>query len=204
VENWTVPPYRSTGSTGGLTTMADISEGSIFIAVDPCRVVDTRGPAGPYGGPALVPGPPRTFDIDGGPCTFIPPNAAAYSLSIGGIVPPNDGFLTAWPTGDFEPLVSQLNMIGGEVVANAAIVPAGNDGSIDVLVNVGPVHVYIDINGYFMGRLPQRRHPCELQGLHTNLLHGRAERQLDGRGRLRQRDPRNHGLQSELHRGDPR
>jgi hypothetical protein len=36
----------------------------------------------------------------------------------------------------------------GTVVANAAIVPAGKGGAIDVYVT-NPTHVILDINGYF-------------------------------------------------------
>jgi hypothetical protein len=129
--------------------MADISQAIGFTAITPCRVVDTRNAPGPYGGPALATNVARTFDINNGPCTGIPPRVEAYSLSIGGILAPADGFLSAWPTGTSQPLISQLNLIAGEVVANAAIVPAGTGGSINVLVNIGPTHVYIDINGYF-------------------------------------------------------
>ena len=98
VSNWTVPPYRTSGASGGMTTMADISDASIFVAVTPCRVVDTRGAAGPYGAPPMTGNIFRTFDIDSGPCTGIPAGSAAYSLSIGAILPPADGFLKAWPT----------------------------------------------------------------------------------------------------------
>jgi hypothetical protein len=147
VTNWTVPPW--TGSSGGITTMTDFTPPRVFVAVEPCRVVDTRGPAGAYGGPALATNVARMFDIDSGPCPGLPFGIAAYSLNFGGILPPADGFLTAWPTGISQPVVSQLNLVGGEVVANAAIVPAGTDGSINVLVNIGPTNIYIDINGYF-------------------------------------------------------
>jgi hypothetical protein len=147
VTNWAVPPY--TQSAGGLTMMTDTTGPRVFIAVLPCRVVDTRNPAGPYGGPALATNVARTFDIDNGPCPGLPAGVDAYSLNFGGILPPADGFLTAWQTGSSQPVVSQLNLVGGEVVANAAIVPAGNGGAINVLVNIGPTHVYIDINGYF-------------------------------------------------------
>ncbi|HSD71931.1 MAG TPA: hypothetical protein VLE54_04025, partial [Thermoanaerobaculia bacterium] len=149
VANWTVPPYRGMSSSGGLSTMTDVSPGIAFVAMSPCRVVDTRNAAGPYGGPALASNVARTFDIDNGPCTGIPAGVDAYSLSFGAIVPPADGFLTAWPTGISQPTISQLNYLGGEVIANAAIVPAGTGGSINVIVNVGPTNVYIDINGYF-------------------------------------------------------
>lgn len=152
VPNWTVPPYRVSTDAGGLRPQVDATGPAIFVAVVPCRVVDTRGPVGPYGGPALATNTPRSFNIEVGPCTGIAPLAAAYSLNFGAILPPADGFLTAWPTGTSQPTVSQLNMLGGEVVANAAVVPAGS-GSISVLVNIGPTHVYIDINGYFASEL---------------------------------------------------
>jgi hypothetical protein len=150
VPNWTVPPYASRSGASGITTMTDISDGSVFVAITPCRVVDTRGPAGPYGGPALATNVARTFDIDSGPCAGIPAGSSAYSLSIGAILPPANGFLAAWPTGTAQPPVSQLNFLANQVIANAAIVPGGTNGSIDVLVNIGPTHIYIDINGYFM------------------------------------------------------
>jgi hypothetical protein len=151
VPNWTVPPYHA--PAGGITAMTDFTPPRAFVAVTPCRVVDTRSAAGPYGGPPLATNAVRTFDINNGPCPGIPEGVDAYSLNFGGILPPADGFLTAWPTGIAQPVVSQLNLVGGEVVANAAIVPAGPAGVINVLVNIGPTHVYIDINGYFADAL---------------------------------------------------
>ncbi len=45
------------------------------------------------------------------------------------------------------PNVSTLNFYGS-VIANAAIVPAGNNGAISVYVSF-PTDVLFDINGYF-------------------------------------------------------
>jgi hypothetical protein len=147
--NWTVPPYQQASEGRGLSTMTDVSPAVAFTAIQPCRVVDTRSPVGPYGGPALPTAGVRTFDVDSGPCSGIPPGVDAYSLSIGAILPPTDGYLTAWATGTPRPAVSQVNYLAGEVIANAAIVPAGTSGSIDVFVSSGPTNVYVDINGYF-------------------------------------------------------
>jgi hypothetical protein len=57
--------------------------------------------------------------------------------------------LTTWPAGlsTRMPNVSTLNY-AGSVVANAAIVPAGTNGAINVYVNFG-TDVRFDINGYF-------------------------------------------------------
>jgi hypothetical protein len=57
-------------------------------------------------------------------------------------------YLTVWPTSVTQPLVSTLNSYDGSVLANAAIVPAGTNGAIDVFV-MGQTQVILDINGYF-------------------------------------------------------
>ena len=147
VANWTVPPYRR--ASGGITTMVDISDAAVFVAVTPCRIFDTRNAPGAYGGPRLAANVLRNFDVDSGPCTGIPAGAAAYSMSFAAILPDDDGFLTVWPTGTAQPLVSSMNFLLGEVIANAAIVPASSAGSISVFASQG-THLLGDINGYFM------------------------------------------------------
>jgi len=124
------------------------SAASHFITVVPCRVVDTRNPAGLYGGPSFVADETRTFNIPGGPCAGIPA-AAAYSLNFTIVNYIDRGNLRAYPTGAALPLVSTLNFGSGLPVANAAIVPADVNGSIDVTLT-GPTNVVIDINGYFV------------------------------------------------------
>jgi hypothetical protein len=57
-------------------------------------------------------------------------------------------FLTLWPTGQSQPFVSTLNDILGIILANAAIVPTGQNDSVDVYVFQAS-HVILDINGYF-------------------------------------------------------
>jgi hypothetical protein len=149
IPNWTVPPYRQSGASSGLSPMADISPGIAFVAMTPCRVFDTRNSNGPYGGPRLSANTMRNFDVDNGPCTGIPTGVEAYSMNFGAILPDGlNSFITIWPAGSAQPLVSSINPIQGGVVANAAIVPAGTGGSISVFPNTG-VHLYGDINGYF-------------------------------------------------------
>src|SRR5207248_7965019 len=55
---------------------------------------------------------------------------------------------TVWPTGQPQPLASTLNDDQGVVIANAAIVPAGVGGSVDVYA-LNNTHLIIDINGYY-------------------------------------------------------
>ncbi len=123
-------------------------EGALSLyPVWPCRVADTRRAPGPFGGPEMLGGTARSFPIPAGGCS-IPSTAAAYSVNVT-VVP--DGplaYLSAWPTGSPMPIVSTLNSFDGSVVANAAIIPAGTNGSIDIYVS-NSTHVILDIDGYF-------------------------------------------------------
>jgi hypothetical protein len=91
----------------------------------------------------------RSFAIPAGPCTGIPDTAQAYALNVT-VVPQGElGYLTVWPTGAPQPLVSTLNSLDGEVKANAAITAAGTGGAVSVYAT-NETDVVLDINGYFV------------------------------------------------------
>ena len=113
----------------------------------PCRVADTRNNAGPFGGPILAAGQTRTFAIPASACN-IPTSAEAYAFNVTAVPPGPLGYLTVWPAGVAQPVVSTLNANAGEVVANAAIVPAGAAGAIQIFVT-DATHLVLDINAYF-------------------------------------------------------
>jgi subtilase family serine protease len=118
-----------------------------FVPVTPCRVVDTRGATGPFGGPVLAALTSREFDIPSGACN-IPSSAVAYSLNVT-VVPVGPlGYLTIWPSGQTQPVVSTLNS-DGRIKANAAITPAGSNGGVSVYVT-NETEVILDIDGYFV------------------------------------------------------
>ena len=129
--------YFAPPATGGLN----------FYTATPCRIVDTRNPAGTFGGPILNGGTERTFPLSQGSCG-LPATAAAYSLNMTVVPSGLLGYLTTWPTGVNQPVVSTLNAFKGQVVANAAMVPAGAGGAINVYVT-NTTHVIIDTNGFF-------------------------------------------------------
>jgi hypothetical protein len=117
-----------------------------FYPLRPCRVADTRNMNGPLGGPAMTGGRARTFPIQGG--CGVPSTAQAYSLNVTAVPNGPIGFVSTWPTGQSRPLVSTLNASTGAVTANAAIILAGTNGSIDVYSSDN-TDLVIDINGYF-------------------------------------------------------
>ena len=119
-----------------------------FVSVTPCRLVDTRQTDGEFGGPPIQGGTSRSFPIPQQTPCDIPANAAAYSLNVTVVPITTLGYLTIWPTGEDQPLVSTMNSPDGRVKANAAIVPAGYQGAVSVYVT-DTTNVILDIDGYF-------------------------------------------------------
>jgi hypothetical protein len=117
-----------------------------FITATPCRIADTRNAVGPLGGPAVAGGSSRSFTIPG-TCS-IPNTALAYSLNLTVVPRVTLGYITLWPTGQSQPVVSTLNSIDGRIKSNAAIVPAGTNGAVSVYTT-DTTDVILDINGYF-------------------------------------------------------
>jgi hypothetical protein len=125
---------------------------SAFVGLTPCRLADTRGNgfADPFGPPALVTGAPRDFPLQG-QCG-IPATAAAVSLNVTATNTQGAGFLLLYPQGALQPLVSTLNYLAGETVANAALVPLG-PGGLTVVAGVSGTDLILDVNGYFTDAL---------------------------------------------------
>lgn len=156
LRNWSAPrywqpPVEKAASKDNSQREVNLSGPLDFIAVTPCRVADTRNASGSLGGPIQIGNTPRTYPILSSACG-IPSTAKSSSLNIT-IVPLGSpqgpvGYLAVWPSGSPQPLVSTLNSLTAGTIANAAIVPAGTNGSIDVFVS-NTTHVIIDINGYF-------------------------------------------------------
>jgi hypothetical protein len=71
-----------------------------------------------------------------------------YSLNIGVVTPGPLGFLTVWPAGQSMPTVGTLSASAPGIVSDAALVPAGIDGAINVFV-ADTTDIIIDIDGYF-------------------------------------------------------
>jgi hypothetical protein len=118
-----------------------------FYPLTPCRVADTRNSTGPLGGPRFAAGSVRTFPVLTSNCN-IPASARAYALNFAAVPSGPLGYLTAWPTGQAQPFTASLNATTGAVTANAVIVGAGTNGSVDVFA-LSATDLVIDITGYF-------------------------------------------------------
>jgi hypothetical protein len=124
--------------------------GTAFHTVSPCRIVDTRDPSGPYGGPALAGGSVRSFVL-AGPCG-VPSTAKSLAVNLTVTQPSSGGHITAFPAGGSVPPASTLNFSAGQTRANNAVLglsPAGGVSVSTVLSSGGTVHLIVDVNGYF-------------------------------------------------------
>jgi len=148
-ENAIKPEVKSAASAPAQTPANSL----VFVAMTPCRVADTRagfGFTGSFGPPSLAAGATRSFPIQASTTCTIPSIALAYSFNLTVVTSSFLNYLTVWPFGSTQPNASTLNDDLGTVVANAAIIPAGNDssGSINVFASNNTDFI-IDINGYY-------------------------------------------------------
>ena len=146
----------------------------IYVAVEPCRIVDTRNAGG--GIPAdtsrgfLASGTSSELAAQGGTADCENPRAgleplaiSAYVLATGGST--KNGVLTAFPAGN--PTVdpapgagSTLNFAKGQVIGNTTTItlcdPTGAcpDGDFAILARNTDQNVVVDVQGYFY---PQRQ-----------------------------------------------
>ena len=186
LKNWTTPLYwqpnqkereaaaQAIPQKGGAQLVFSSNQVSsnalTFVAITPCRLIDTRGASAnfngisPFSGPSIGPMTTVTFpvqstaeataDTEPAPCGTIPSIAQAYSMNV--TVVPHTAlgavdYISIWPAGGTQPYVSTVDDPQGLIVANAAIVPAGTPmGGINVF-NFGPTtaDVVIDMNGFF-------------------------------------------------------
>src|SRR5208283_4901629 len=116
---------------------------SLYPAV-PCRVLDTRkiGNGQPFSGQLSPP-----VDVVNSVCG---PSSTAQAYIFNATVVPMGslGYLTLWPDGLSQPVVSTLNATDGAITSNMAIVPAGDQGKIDAYAN-GLTQLLLDISSYF-------------------------------------------------------
>lgn len=143
-------------STSSYVDAADT--GGRFIPLAPSRLLDTRStpvPAGWAGGTPLGTMGQLTLPIRG--ANGVVPGGADVTGVMVNITAVNDQpqsvptFVSVTPTptpGGQEPSTSVTNVAPGQVKANMAIVPVGDDGNIHIYNRSGATHVIVDVLGY--------------------------------------------------------
>jgi hypothetical protein len=105
----------------------------------PCRTFDTRLTSGLFEGKLVVP-------LTGNSCN-VPADAGAYVMNATVVPASGLGFLTLWPDGTPQPLVSTLNASDGLVTSNMAITGSTN-GTIDAYAS-NPTQLILDVTDDF-------------------------------------------------------
>ena len=123
--------------------------GTDFYTVAPCRVLDSRQVAGPWGGTPLAAGQERSLTL-GGVCG-IPVTAQAVSINITAVEATTDGHLRIFPASTPRTTTSVVNFRSGLTRANNAIVRLGSAAAATLFSGqpAGTVHVVVDVNGWF-------------------------------------------------------
>ncbi len=122
---------------------------SAFYTLAPCRIVDTRNPSGPFGGPALAGGETRAFTLTQGACG-IPADATAVALNVTTADATVSGTLTLFPGTGAAPGTTTIVFRPGTARANNSVMGLAG-GVLSVLNRAasGQVQVILDVSGYF-------------------------------------------------------
>ncbi len=126
-----------------------LSAASSFHPLTPCRILDTRDPNGPYGGPAIALGSARTF-VALGRCG-IPPSARVLSVNLTVTAATAGGTLRVFAAGTSDPFLGTISYGANQTRANNALVNLGIAGDFTVATDQasGAVHAIVDVNGWF-------------------------------------------------------
>lgn len=133
------------GWQGGTAPLAGPTR---FYTVTPCRVVDTRDVAGPFGGPALAAGATRSFAVVGR--CGVPAGATGISANLTVADATDPGSMTAFPGAGTAPGTNTVTFVPGKNRANNVTLGlVGGSLSISSTQTVGFVHLIVDVNGYY-------------------------------------------------------
>ncbi|OLF07598.1 hypothetical protein BLA60_27180 [Actinophytocola xinjiangensis] len=136
--------YNRNGTVHVLADLAGYyapGTGSRYTPLSATRVLDTRSDPPP----ALGPGASQVVDLTG----KVPRSATAVTINLTGVGASAATFVTAWPTGQARPTVSNLNLNARSTRPNLATVALGADRTISLYNLAGTVDVMVDLTGFY-------------------------------------------------------
>ncbi len=125
---------------------------SYFVPLNPARLLDTRtGVGGNISG--LASNTLTELKVTG--VGGVPPTGAtAVVMNVTVDAPYTSGFITAWPSGEAQPTVSNLNFVAGQTVPNLVTVKVGANGRVNLYNSQGFTQVVADVVGYYTATPP--------------------------------------------------
>jgi hypothetical protein len=121
-----------------------------FHPLPPCRILDTRNPDGPLGGPALAANALRSFDLAGS--CGLPASAAVVSTNVVVVTPAAPGSLRIFASDAANPPTGMVSVTSGRTRSNNGLTSVSRGGTASVTVqnlSAAPIHFAVDVNGYF-------------------------------------------------------
>lgn len=94
-----------------------------------------------------------TLELAVGGRVGVPPDASAVVLNVTAVSPAAPGFVTAHPRGSARPTASNVNYLGGQVVANSVVARLGVGGDV-CLFALASTDLVVDVAGYLTGPPP--------------------------------------------------
>jgi hypothetical protein len=148
---------------------------SYYVPINPARLLDTRNGIGGNISP-LSTGASTELNVVG--VGGVPPTSAtAVVLNVTVDSPYTSGYITAWPSGEGQPLVSNLNFYPGQTVPNLVTVKVGANGKVNLFNSQGSTSLIADVVGYYTAAQPAGG------GRFTAVTPGRLLDTRDGTGR---------------------
>jgi uncharacterized repeat protein (TIGR01451 family) len=141
----TTPDPNSANNTASQAVVVGFG----FYTIAPCRLMDTRTPNGPYGGPALAALSTRTVQATG--FCGIPSDAKVLSVNVTVEQATANGDIQLYAHGITPPMVGLINYSAGQTRPNNSVVSLCTTGEFVVQSDqaTGTVQVIVDVNGYF-------------------------------------------------------
>ncbi|MGE3588908.1 MAG: hypothetical protein AB7L17_14380 [Ilumatobacteraceae bacterium] len=148
---------------------------SYFVPLNPARLLDTRTGIGGN----LAPLDEQVFtELDVTGVGGVPDgDVTAVVMNVTVDQPTASGYLSLWPSGEGQPVVSNLNFVQGQTVPNLVTVKVGANGRVNVFNSTGATSVVADVVGYYTTHQPQTG------GRFTPLTPARLLDTRDGTGR---------------------
>jgi hypothetical protein len=142
-------PAGAVTSHAGLVSHVTAAVAGTYVPLSPSRITDTRAGSGlPNAGDTLGAGKSINVQVTGvGAVPTTGVTAVVVNVTVVG--PTSSSYVTVFPEGTTQPVVSNLNFTAGETLANLATVPVGSQGGLTVYNYTGSVDVVLDVEGYY-------------------------------------------------------
>jgi uncharacterized protein (DUF1501 family) len=118
-----------------------------LVPLVPSRLLDTRNAIGAPLGRVRGPG---TIDLQVTGRGGVPDSGAqAVVLNVTAVQPVSGGYVSVWPSGEAQPVISNLNYDARRNVANLVVCKLGAGGRVSFFVDSGDLDLLADVVGYF-------------------------------------------------------